>query len=78
MYTARCIGPHWQAMEKKYGIILCYEEYFDPLTGRQHKAYRIINNDGFYNVWDKGLSYKGLLNELRTNGDKLRKIAGLA
>ena len=75
MYVSRCTGEHWQNMERKYGVLICREEYYDPMDNKQINRYRIINNDGFYNVWEKGLTYRGLMKTLKEDGDTLRKLA---
>lgn len=63
-------------MEKKYGIRIADDSFYNPMTGKYSKRYRIYTADGC--PWENGLSYRGLQAECREYGDTFKRIAGIA
>ena len=58
--------------EKKYGIFIEDDSYWNPLWNRFVKQYKIYTADGC--KWENGLSYKSLLKEIRENKEFFLKI----
>lgn len=65
-----------EKMEKKYGIKIVDDSFYEPLSGKHVKRYKIYTADGC--PWEKGLSYRGLQAECREYGETFKKIAGIA
>ena len=61
-----------ERMEKKYGIIIEDDSFYNPLTGKDVKAYAIYTADGCR--WECGLSFRGLQRECREYGDAFISI----
>ena len=62
----------FQKMEEKYRIHVEDDSFYDPLTGRLYKRYRIYTADGCQ--WENGLSFRGLQAECKKYGDTFKKI----
>lgn len=65
-----------EKMEKKYGIKIRDDSFWNPLTGKDCKRYKIYTADGC--SWENGLTFRGLQAECREYGDTFKKIAGIA
>lgn len=73
MFDYRANTEHFQKIEKKYNCFIFVEEHFDDFNPyRCIKRYKIVTADG--NKWVNGLTYRGLLYELKASADALRKI----
>lgn len=61
-----------ERLQRTYGIIIRDEYVYNPSIGKSQKQYCIITADGC--PWEKGLTYKGLLNEVKQYGRTFLKI----
>lgn len=61
-----------ERLEKKYGIKVVDDSFFDPLSGRYVKRYKMYSADGC--PWENGLTIKGLQAECREWGKALLEI----
>ncbi len=62
-----------ERMEQKYGIAIRDDSFYDPLTMRELKRYKIYTADGC--LWENGLTFRGLQAECRQHGAAFQKIA---
>lgn len=61
-------------LEKKYGIYIADDSYYNPITGRFVKAYRMFSADGC--PWENGLkSLADVERECRLWENQLLEIA---
>ena len=51
----------FKTLEKKYGITVTEERWWNPLTNRMMKTYNIYSADGC--PWEKGLTREGVKKE---------------
>lgn len=56
-----------KSYESKYGITITNDSFTNPLTGKYQKRYKIYTADGC--LWENGLTYRGLQQEIKTSGD---------
>ena len=61
-------------MERKYGIKIRDDSFWDPFKQKFYKRYKIYTADGCQ--WENGLSYRGLQAECRKYGDTFKEIKG--
>ena len=61
-----------EQMEKKYGIFIRDDSFYDPLKQKFCKRYRIYTADGCQ--WENGLSFRGLQAECKRYGDTFKKV----
>ena len=61
-----------ERMEKDYHIGICDDSFYNPLTQKTYKRYKIYTADGCR--WENGLTFRGLQAECREYGDKFKKI----
>lgn len=59
-------------LENKYGIMIYADDYYNPMSGKFVKRYRMQSADGC--CWEKGLSYRQLFEECRRWGKQLLSI----
>lgn len=59
-------------IEKKYHIVVCPDNFWNPLSNRMEKRYKMFTLDGC--PWENGLSYKGLLKECEMYKNLFLKI----
>ena len=64
-----------EQMERKYGIKIRDDTFYDPLKNRTVKRYRIYTADGCQ--WENGLTFRGLQAECRKYGNTFKKIRGV-
>ena len=62
-----------ERMEQKYGIRIRDDSFWNPLTGKYCKQYKIYTADGC--LWENGLSFRSLQIECKMYGDKFQRIA---
>ena len=62
-----------EKMEKKYGIKVRDDSYWNPFKRKFVKRYKIYTADGC--PWENGLSFRGLQAECRKHGDVFIAIA---
>ena len=60
-------------IEKKYGIGIVDDSFWNPLKQKFYKRYKIYTADGC--LWENGLSYRGLQAECRKYGKTFTDIA---
>ena len=58
--------------EKKYGIYIEDDSYYHILRDEYLKLYKIYTADGC--KWENGMTYKGLLKEIRENKETFLEI----
>jgi len=61
-----------ERLEKKYGIKIVDDSYYNPRKNMTVTQYRIFSADGC--PWENGLSYQGVFRECRDNAETLLKI----
>ena len=61
-----------KSYESKYGITITNDSFTNPLTGNYQKRYKIYTTDGC--LWENGLTYRGLQQEIKTSRDKFLQI----
>lgn len=61
-----------KSYESKYGITITNDSFTNPLTGKYQKRYKIYTADGC--LWENGLTYRGLQQEIKTSGDIFLQI----
>ena len=61
-----------KCLEEKYGIKIVGDSFYNPLTKKYHKLYRMYSADGCW--WDNGLTYNELQAECEKNAEVLLKI----
>lgn len=61
-----------KSYENKYGITVTNDSFTNPLTGKYQKRYKIYTADGC--LWENGLTYQGLQQEIKTSGDIFLQI----
>jgi len=59
-------------LEEKYGITVTNDSFTNPLTGKYQKRYKIYTADGC--LWENGLTYRGLQQEIKASGDIFLQI----
>lgn len=65
------MGPI-ERLEQKYGIKVRDDSFWNPVSQRYVKRYRIYTADGC--PWENGLSYRGLFKECRECGESMLSI----
>lgn len=59
-------------LEEKYGIKIVDDSFYNPLTKRYHKLYKMYSADGC--PWENGLTYNRLQAECKQYAETLLKI----
>lgn len=59
-------------LEEKYGIKVVDDSFYNPLTKKWYKLYKMYSADGCW--WDNGLTYNELQAECKKNAETLLKI----
>lgn len=62
-----------EKMQKKYGITIVDDSFYNPLTDKFCKRYKIYTAD--HCKWENGLTFRGLQKECREYGDVFIEIA---
>lgn len=62
----------FKALEKKYGITVTEEKWWNPLTNRRVTTYNIYSADGC--PWEKGLTRKNVKKECEQWAESLLNI----
>ena len=59
-------------LEKKYGITVARDDFYNPFTGKTKIRYKMYSADGC--PWDKGMSKAEIIEECELYGDELLSI----
>lgn len=62
----------FKTLEKKYGITVVSEEFYNPLSGKFEVTYKMYSADGC--PWEKGLSRRGVKRECEDWAEVLLEI----
>ena len=65
-------GKGIKRLEEKYGIKVVDDSFYNPLTKRYHKLYKMYSADGC--PWENGLTYNKLQAECKQYAEVLLKI----
>ena len=65
----RIVMKGFVRIEKKYGIRVCEDRIYNPLTGREKVCYKIYTADGCH--WENGLTKEGVKAEVAKWGDAM-------
>ena len=59
-------------LEDKYGIKVVDDSFYNPLTKKWHKLYKMYSADGC--LWENGMTYNELQAECKKNAKALLEI----
>lgn len=62
----------FKGLEKKYGVTVVEEQWWNPLTNKMVKTYSLYSADGCH--WEKGLTRKGVKAECEQWAEQLLGI----